>query len=357
MNTSIYKSKRSALSLVLCALLVITFLLSTFTVQTFATQFHSENKYENLKLIPGGIPFGVKFSTAGVMVIGFCDVDSSSGAQNPAYSSGLRVKDMITKIDGREIFDASELTRAVENCGGKILTLTYTRNGNEKVAKIKPVYSVSEERYKTGVWVRDNGAGIGTVTYILPKNNAFAGLGHGICDSDTGELIPMRRGVVTDVTVSGVKRGLAGAPGEIKGYFGASKRGTLIDNTDCGVYGMYTERPTGVGEAICIGTRNDIRNGEAYIICTLDGSGSKKYNIEISSINRDEKGSKCFTVHVIDDNLISKTGGIVQGMSGSPIIQNGKLVGAVTHVMINDPTTGYGIFVENMLDRMDDLVG
>mgnify|MGYP005797927807 CR=1 FL=1 len=341
-----------ALSLFLCAAMTISLLFSMFAFSASA----AGNKYEGLKLIPGGIPFGVKFNTAGVMVVGFCDVDASQGSSNPAYASGIRIKDIITKVNGKELTDANELTNIIENCDGKNVTLTYKRNGTEKTVTIKPAYSVSESRYKTGVWVRDSGAGIGTVTFINPKNNAFAGLGHGICDGETGELIPMQRGVVTDVTVNGIKKGVAGTPGEIKGYFGVAKKGTLLENTNCGVYGMFSEKPSGVGEAIFVGTRNEVKNGEAYIICTLDSGAACKYKIEISGINYDSKTSKCFTVSIKDPALIEKTGGIVQGMSGSPIIQNGKLIGAVTHVLINDPATGYGIFIENMLDNMPDLL-
>lgn len=350
-NKTKYSTLR-ALSLFLCAVLMLTLFAAVTVIPTSA----AHSKYENLKLIPGGIPFGVKFSTAGVVVVGFCDVDASGGSQNPAHDSGLRLKDIITKVNGKALTDAGELTRAVEQSGGKTVTLTYLRGGAEKTAKITPAYSVSESRYKTGIWVRDSGAGIGTVTYIMPDTLAFGGLGHGICDGETGELIPMQRGVVTDVTVNGIKKGVAGTPGEIKGYFGSSKKGTLTENTNCGVYGMFAEKPAGVSEPIPIALRGEVKEGAAYIICTLDCGAAAKYNIEISSIDRNATGSKCFTVSIKDPKLIEKTGGIVQGMSGSPIIQNGKLVGAVTHVLINDPATGYGIFIENMLDNMPELL-
>ncbi len=313
-------------------------------------------KYEGLKLIPGGTPFGVRFNTVGVLVVGFCDIDAKKGTENPAYTAGLRANDVITKANGEILSDAGQLTKIVENSDGKSICLTYTRGGEEKTATLTPIYSVSEKRYKTGIWVRDSGAGIGTVTYVFPKTYAFGGLGHGICDGETGKLIPMQRGSVTDVTISAIKRGVSGTPGEIKGYFGNNKLGTLIDNTECGVYGLFTEKPKGTGEAMDIASRHEVKNGDAYILCTLDGGGVCKYSVEITGINRDAKGSKCFTVKISDKALIEKTGGIIQGMSGSPIIQNGKLIGAVTHVLINDPTTGYGIFIENMLENMPSLL-
>ena len=307
------------------------------------------SEIEVQKLIPGGIPFGVKFATDGVIIISTEDI-SANVIKSPAYEAGLRPKDIIIEANGQSVNSVVKLKEIFQKSGGKGVDVTYIREGNKHTVRVTPVYVSSDGEYKIGVNVKDSGAGLGTVTYIVPETMEFAGLGHGICDGDSGKLIPMSRGVVTDITVSGIKKGVAGTPGEIKGYFGASKKGTLYKNTHCGVYGMFSQKPQNVGEAIEVGTRNDIKNGDAYIICTLDSSGPQKYSVEICNIDRSADGSKCFTVKIKDKNLINLTGGIVQGMSGSPIIQNGKLVGAVTHVLINDPTTGYGIFIENMLN-------
>ena len=195
------------------------------------------------------------------------------------------------------------------------------------------------------------------MTYIVPSTGAFGGLGHGICDGESGTLVSMTRGVVSDVTVSGVQKGVSGKPGELKGYFGAEKTGTLLKNTDCGVFGVFSHIPTcSPMQALPIATPAEVKEGEAYIFCTLDGGKPCKYSVNISQIDRSATGPKCFTVKVTDPALIAKTGGIVQGMSGSPIVQNGKLIGAVTHVLINDPTTGYGIFITNMLAQMPELM-
>ena len=310
----------------------------------------SGTSFKGVTLIPGGMAFGVKFNTRGVMVVGFDDMDEQGEKTNPAYDAGIRTKDIITKINGSAILSASQLTEAVESSGGGSITLTYTRSGKEYTATIKPKYSNADGRYKTGLWVRDSGAGIGTVTYINPRDLTFGGLGHGICDSETGALIPMDRGVVMGVTIGGVEKGVAGAPGEIKGYFSKDKVGALYSNTSCGVFGALSQLPSDLKEReMPIATKNEVKEGDAYIWCTLDDTGAHKYTIKISEINRSATGNKCFTVTVTDPALIEKTGGIVQGMSGSPIIQDGKLVGAVTHVLINDPSTGYGIFIENML--------
>jgi len=303
-----------------------------------------------LMLYPGGMPFGVKFFTEGVTVVGFNDVEGEHGKVNPAVSAGLKQKDMILKVNGEALKDAADLNHRIEACNGSPLKLTCRRAGREFETTLTPSYCPSESRYKTGIWVRDSGAGIGTVTFILPDTGTFAGLGHGICDADTGALVPMKRGSVSGVTISAVVKGKAGDPGELKGYFNAGKTGALLGNSACGVWGIFSTVPATDAEPLPIGLRDEIKEGDAYIMCTLDSNKIEKYDVRISNVHRDATGSKCYTVTVTDPDLLAVTGGIVQGMSGSPIIQNGKLVGAVTHVLINDPTTGYGIFIENMLN-------
>ncbi len=314
--------------------------------------------YKEMKLYPGGMPFGIKFATDGVMVVGFCDVVGEGQIKNPAREAGLKQNDMIKSINGRAITSVAELSEIVEKSGGKPLSLEYERAGKKLSATLTPAYSSAEGKYKTGAYVKDGGAGIGTVTFIDPETYSFGGLGHGVCDASSGKLVPMKRGSVTDVTISGVVRGEAGKPGEVKGYFSSGKTGSLLKNSDCGVFGVFGEAPDNAPcEPMPVGLRDDIREGEAYIYCTLDSAKICKYRVQISSIDKKATGNKCFTVRVTDKALLEKTGGIVQGMSGSPIIQDGKLVGAVTHVLINDPTTGYGIFIENMLDQMGELAG
>ena len=312
----------------------------------------SPDDLHDLSVCPGGMPFGVKFYMEGVSVVGFCDVETEKGTVNPANLAGIRPKDMILKVNGSPLTSANDLTDRIESCSGRTLTLLCRRGKREFETQLTPVYCPAESRYKTGIWVRDSGAGIGTVTFILPDTGAFAGLGHGICDADTGSLVSMKRGTVSDVTISSVVKGAAGAPGELKGYFSAGKVGALLGNSTCGVWGMFSEIPESTCDPMSVGLRDEIEEGDAYILCTLDSNKTEKYDVKISNINRDAKGSKCYTVTVTDPDLLAVTGGIVQGMSGSPIIQNGKLVGAVTHVLINDPTTGYGIFLENMLVNM-----
>lgn len=339
--------------LALCLLLAV--LTAILPVGATATQATGGAPRE---VLVGGMPFGVKFYTEGVLVVGFCDVTRADGKTcNPARDAGLQVRDVITHLGGKPLSGAAELTAAVENSGGRPLTLTVKRpdGAGSTTLQVTPVRSAEEDRYKTGIWVRDSGAGIGTVTFILPGTQAFAGLGHGICDGDTGDLIPMQRGQVTNVTVSGIDKGVPGEPGAIKGYFEPGKTGTLVGNTDCGVFGILSKLPS-ERTLLPLAERGEVKEGDAILRCTLDDGKLGEYRVRISAIDRNATGSKCFTVTVTDPTLLQKTGGIVQGMSGSPLVQNGKLIGAVTHVLINDPSTGYGIFVDNMLRDMPELL-
>ena len=190
------------------------------------------------------------------------------------------------------------------------------------------------------------------MTFIVPDDNTFGGLGHGVCDTDTGVLMPFDKGNVCDVNISGVARGKAGTPGELRGFFANNETGVLYKNTVCGVFGRFSSLPKNAQPPIPIGLKGELVEGHAEVICTTAENSPTVYDIEIVKINRDSGENKNFIVKVTDERLLEKTGGIVQGMSGSPIIQNGKLVGAVTHVLINDPTRGYGIFIENMLNNI-----
>ena len=317
----------------------------------------SAEELENLKLYPGGMPFGVRFMTDGVMVVGFSDIEKDGKKVNPALSAGVKRGDVILRVDGVPLESAADLTERIEGGNGAAMVLLCRRGNKELEFRIKPVFCAGENRYKTGIWVRDSGAGIGTVTFLLPESGAFAGLGHGICDADSGEPIPIRRGSVSDVTISSVVKGTPGDPGELKGYFNPGKVGSLLGNSSYGVWGVYTELPDLSCEPMSVASKEEVQDGEATILCTLADNVTREYTVRLSSVDHGASGAKCFTVTVTDPRLLEKTGGIVQGMSGSPILQNGKLVGAVTHVLVNDPTTGYGIFLENMLARMPVVEG
>ena len=300
-------------------------------------------------LTAGGIPFGVRFYSEGIVVVGFTEVETSLGTRTPAYDAGLRLGDVITHVSGCPVKTSEEMIRLIEDSGTSV-EITYVRDGDESTVTLMPSLSARDGRMKTGMWIRDTTAGIGTVTYINPETGEFAGLGHGICDTETGELLTMERGTVVDVRLTGISRGISGTPGELRGYFMSDKTGVLLGNTECGVYGVFTDPPSDGLADIPVGTRWDVMEGDAVIRCTLDDCGPMEYSVRISAIRRDSRDNRSFTVEVTDPQLLEKTGGIIQGMSGSPIIQEGKLVGAVTHVLINDPCRGYGIFIENMLE-------
>ncbi len=308
--------------------------------------------YRDIRVLPGGMPFGVKMYTKGVLVVGISDVESEKGTFSPAHEAGIRVKDIICKINGKEINSAEEVTEAVEKSGGVPLQITLLRDGKEITVTLHPAKHKTEQTYKAGVWIRDSTAGIGTVTFIIPEDGSFGGLGHGICDVDTGDLMLLLRGSVMDVTISGVIPGTPGTPGELKGYFNAQKTGTMLKNSAAGVYGVLSQIPQTPFTPVPIALKDEIHEGSATVLCTLDENGISSYEIQISNINRSGGDLKGFVITVTDPALLKKTGGIVQGMSGSPVLQDGKLVGAVTHVLINDPARGYGILIENMLSQL-----
>ena len=301
-------------------------------------------------LVPCGTPFGIKMFTNGVVIVGVADIQTKSGMINPAAVSGLKVGDVITAINGQAVNTNSEIGDAILNSKGSILKLTVCRNNSVLSVDLQPVKSETDLTYKAGLWVRDSTAGIGTLTFYNPSTKCFAGLGHGVCDNDTNELMPLLDGEIVPVTINGITKGEKGVPGELRGYFSTdTAMGTLDKNVTEGVYGTMNVVPK--GKAIEVAMKQEVKPGAAKIMTTIDGSGPRYYDAVIEKIDyREDIGSKNLIIHITDTTLLSKTGGIIQGMSGSPVIQNGKIVGAVTHVFVNDPTRGYGIFAESMLE-------
>ena len=296
----------------------------------------------------GGVPFGVRFPAEGVVVIGFSAAEE--GELNPAYAAGLRQGDVITAVDGEAVTTAEELTERI-NAGGGLVEITYLRDREEKVALLCP--RESENGRRAGMWIRDTVAGIGTVTFLLEDDLSFGGLGHGICRGDTGELLSVPDAEVTEVTITGVVKGAPGEPGELRGVFTGERRGRLNANTECGVFGVYEKSlPDGCGKTVPVAPRDEVHPGRASILCTLEGREPGEYEICITDIDRRSRNNRSFSVVVTDRDLLERTGGIVQGMSGSPILQDGRLVGAVTHVLVGDPAEGYGIFIDNMFEAM-----
>jgi len=300
------------------------------------------------EVIPGGMAFGVKYYAEGAIVIGVCDVETASGLVSPAESAGLMKGDVIIGAGGSKVDSLEHLLDTVKGCGGRKLEIEYQREGKTSKITLTPAKDKTTGEYRIGVWVRDSTAGIGTITYIDKESKSFGGLGHGINDASTGILMPFGRGSVVDVTLKGVVKGLKSVPGELKGEFGKTEKGILTGNTEAGIFGIYHTLPEHLASPIPLGKAAE---GKATVRSCVSGE-IKDYEIEIKEIYKDSGKTKNFLIRVTDERLLAITGGIVQGMSGSPIIQNGRLVGAVTHVLVNDPTKGYGIFIENMLEAM-----
>ena len=306
-------------------------------------------------LIPGGMAFGVKFFTEGALVLGTTGIETAGGIVSPAKNAGLMPGDVIIRAGGKEFESAAELIELISGCGGKDIAIVYMRGEKEQKTQLTPARELETGVYRIGALVRDSTAGIGTVTYIDPETLDFGGLGHGIYDSETSVLMPMSHGAVVNVDIDSVVKSERNSPGELHGVFGIKAEGELWANTEQGVFGRFYSAPSTAGKAIPVASRSELTEGKAKILTTVRDSEVAEYDIEIESVYSSSGSTKNFLIRVTDKRLIDAAGGIVQGMSGSPVIQNGKLVGAVTHVLINDPLHGYGICIENMLKSAYDV--
>lgn len=306
----------------------------------------AEAASEARMLVPVGHTIGIKLFSDGVLVIGLAEVETAQGMSAPGAACGLKVGDVIEEANGTEV-ESSEQFSALLQCGGTV-ELEVSRSGEDLTLSAHPVLG-EDGTWRLGAWIRDSMAGIGTVTFYDPKTGEFGALGHGVTDGDTGLLMPLGDGAVMESVVKAVKKGSAGEPGQLRGEFDLVRdMGVLSANTERGVFGILEESGMTSGKAIPVAAAEEVQEGKAVIRSNVQGSKVEEYEIEILRVlGRD--GAQNLLLRVTDERLIAQTGGIVQGMSGSPIIQNGKLIGAVTHVMVNDPTKGYGILIENML--------
>ena len=304
-------------------------------------------------VIPGGEAFGLRLFTDGVMVTQISSVDGKDGSVVPAKKPGVRQGDVIREIDGVRVTSNAQLAEIVKNSMGKKMKILFTRNGSKNSGIITPALG-KDGSYHIGIWVRDSTAGVGTVTFTDPANRIIAGLGHAICDSDTGEVMPAREGEMVRVEVRGCVKGTPGTPGELCGFFQNDVIGSVELNCSGGVYGTASKQP-GTTQQVPVALTSEVTTGKAQIIATVDRNGPQRFDIEITRFFRASPNEKNMMIRVTDKRLLDVTGGIVQGMSGSPILQNGKLVGAVTHVFLNDPEQGYAIFAESMVKTAKQL--
>ncbi len=305
--------------------------------------FFSRASAEEIRVVPVGKTVGVKIYTDGLLVIGTSEV----GGENLAKKYGIKINDRIKKINGEDIETAEEFAQAVnEHSEGVLLSVTRDNRNIELNAVPSPDDSGV---YRLGLWVRDSAAGIGAVTYYNPADKTFAALGHAINDVDTGNILSVRAGNILNCDILSVTKSQKGSPGEINAAFDGDKIGNVYENEETGIFGkMCSDEFSLAGDTIPVAAKSQITEGEAYIISDAFEGEDDKYSIKITKItNNADKG---LVIEITDPRLIEQSGGIVQGMSGSPIIQNGMLVGAVTHVFVNSPLKGYGTLAENMVD-------
>lgn len=309
-----------------------------------------------IMLAPCGTPFGVKILTDGVIVVGLNDITTADGTVNPGKQANIQTGDIIYKINGVEVSSNDDVAKAISSSKGETVSVELQRDGKNLTLPLTPALSSIDNTYKAGLWVRDSSAGIGTVSFYDPQTGAFGGLGHAISDVDTGEVLPVLKGDVVNVKIHDIVKGTVGTPGELRGSFVSNEScGTITVNNDSGVFGTMYEAPY-YDRLVPMGLKQEIQTGKATILTTINGSTPKEYEIKIEKFNLFENSpTKNMVIRITDPELLELCGGIVQGMSGSPILQNGKLVGAVTHVFVNDPTRGYAIFAENMYQNVSIL--
>lgn len=298
----------------------------------------------------GGFPVGLKLYADGVVIVGTEGVDTENGTVNPAQKAGIRIGDIIKSINGESVKTNKRVSEIIEQSRGEEIEITVKRGDKTLSFIFKSEYSVSEGKYKAGLWIRDSSAGIGTVTFCT-SDGRFASLGHAVCDIDTGEVVPIDKGQCTDVNITGYYKGYPGDAGELCGVLEDNVTGEVYYNGNIGVYGEFNSLPE--TEMYDISFSDEVYEGSAVIYTTLENGVMESFDIQILEVDRSKGENKNLLIKVTDKDLIDKTGGIIQGMSGSPILQNGRLVGAVTHVLVDDPEKGYGIFAETMLDTLN----
>lgn len=297
----------------------------------------------------GGMSAGFTLKTGGVQIIGLSEVIAENGVKTPAVDVGLRTGDIIQKVGGIRVETIAELNEIVDKSKGKGLNIEVLRGAETLQMTIQPVKERATNRYKIGVLVRESVSGIGTVTYIDKETGRFGALGHSVVGENHEEM-KISSGIVYECSIVGICKGVRGKAGELRGVFLNEKRlGNAEKLCDCGIFGKISDDFSVDGLTSAVSNSNQVKPGSAYIYSTVNGVCPTKYEIEIVKVDKLNKENKNYVIKITDDALIAETGGIVQGMSGSPILQDGKLVGAVTHVFLNDPTRGYGIDIERMM--------
>lgn len=305
------------------------------------------------ELVPLGIPVGVRMTADGVVVSGMTVVDSAAGEICPGKEAGLETGDILQTAAGTSISSSEQLAQLVKEGNGVSIVLTGLRGSTEISVTIQPVQSKSDGTYQLGLLVRDSMAGIGTLTYVDPETGSFGALGHPVSDVDSGALLPLATGSIVPATVIGVVAGVSGTPGELVGTYEFSKEiGQLNDNTAYGIFGVLTDDTLyRSAQAVPAAEADEIHTGAAEIFTCISGDTPVLYDISIEKVSLDAEDGRSLSIEVTDPELLKETGGIVPGMSGSPVLQDGKLVGAVTHVLVNNPARGFAVSIDKMLEK------
>lgn len=318
------------------------------------------NVIPNTVVVPSGETIGLRLYTSGVLVVGMSEIQGiDNNNYTPYKNSGIKEGDMITKVDNETVTCTSDLITKVNESEGNTVKITYVRDGSNYDTEILPT-KTSDDEYKLGLWVRDAASGVGTISFYDPNTGEFGALGHGILDVDTEELIDIARGDIVTSKIVSIVKGEKGKPGELQGSIDNGKIiGEVYKNTNFGIYGKLNnveQIENDSDKVMEVLPRDEVKEGKATILCTLDDNKQEEYEIEIEKVyTSTNRTNKNMIIRVTDPRLLEKTGGIIQGMSGSPIMQNGKFVGAVTHVMVNNPEKGYGIFADTMLKQMKEV--
>lgn len=315
-----------------------------------------EVKISDIQVIPIGEIVGIKLYTSGVLVVGTSGIQSTDGqTYKPYENTGIQEGDSIIAINENIVNNTEELIKAINMCDGQNIEITYVRENVENKCEITPIKD-KEGKYKIGLWVRDSAGGVGTVSFYSEETQSFAALGHAITDIDTGDIIKTSSGEIDNVSIVSIVKGMKEEPGKIQGAIkNASTIGNIYKNTEYGIYGVikdYSNFNIDYSKRMYVATRQEIKLGEATLLSNIDGE-LKEYKIEIErTYLNNNYDNKSMLIKVIDEELLNKTGGIIQGMSGSPIIQNGKFCGAITHVFIKDPCIGYAVFADQMIQEL-----
>jgi len=341
-SISIKENKKTIIFSLLLAFLVISYIVVSYieSKAAISNEAKFDNMLDDMEICIGGEAVGIKILATGVLVM-----ESEKNAD-------ISVGDIILEVNSTPIDSNTALISEVQKANGNNVSLKINRNGEIQKITVKPEYSEVTKMYELGLWVKDSSAGVGTISFYDRKNNLFAALGHGITETNNNVIIPINSGAIVKTKITEVNRGEKKNPGDIKGILYTNVLGQIITNTPYGIYGTLEENMDKTKDTIRVANKLDVVEGPAKIYCTLENNKVEEYDVNIERVLYNSSGNKNMVVKITDEKLIQKTGGIIQGMSGSPIVQNGKLIGAVTHVFYNDPTQGYGVFAETMINDM-----